>query len=66
MIEITCLPSGDTAEAADPEAALVAALALCADDAEAWPIRGRDRSVTFTFPDGNCWSVSERDLWVAP
>ena len=65
MIEILCLPSGDTAEAADPESAIAAAKALCADDVAAMPIRGRDRSVVFTFPDGNCWSVRESDLWVA-
>lgn len=63
MIEITCYPCGSTAEADTPEAALLAARTLCADDAEHMNIRGRDRHVVFTFEDSHAWSARERDLW---
>jgi hypothetical protein len=63
MIDITCYPSGDRAEADSPEAAVVAARTLCQDDLDANPYRGRDRSVVFHFEDGTGFTVRERDLW---
>lgn len=65
-IEVTCLPSGDVAYADDPEAALVAAKTLCADDAAALPILGRERSAEFRVDEILIRRVRERDLWSAP
>lgn len=63
MIEVTCLPSGDVAIALDPESAVFAAKTLCDDDALAFPIQGRERSVEFRVDGILVRAVRERDLW---
>lgn len=65
MIEIICLPSGDVAYADDPEAALMAAKTLCADDTAAMPLQGRERSVQFRVNGSLVRALRERDLWGA-
>lgn len=63
MIEIEVFPSGDLAEAETPEAAILAARTMVADDLEANPIRGRMDVISVVFRhDGNAWSLSYRAL----
>lgn len=65
MIEVTVRPSGDVATAECPESALLAAKTLCADDAAAVPILGRERHAEFRVDGVLIRTVRERDLWGA-